>query len=80
VALSQAGLHQGERAGGHGAAVHPAQHAGALQQCEVPAHGLRRDAELLGDVGDGEPAALGDEGGDGVLPFLRVHASPPASL
>ena len=63
--------------GGHGAAVHAAEHPGALEEGEVAPDGLRGDAELLGDGGDGEPAPLGHQGGDRVLAFLRIHGSPP---
>ena len=80
VPLAEAGLDQGERRPGrHGAAVHAAEHAGPLEHGEVAPHGLGGDAEPLGDRGDGHPAALGDQTGDGVLTFLGVHAHLPAT-
>jgi hypothetical protein len=73
VALGQSRLDEGQRARRHGTAVHPAEHACPLEDGEVASYGFGRDAELLGEGGDAEPAAVGDEGGDGLLTLLRIE-------
>ena len=80
--LAHAGLDQAECCpAGDGTAVHATQEAGALEDGEVPADGLRGDAEALGDGGDRHPAALGDQSGDRLLTLFRVHADlPPMSV
>ena len=51
VALGEAGLDHGQALGGHGAAVHPADQAHALERGEVAAHGLGGDVVLVGELG-----------------------------
>ena len=76
-AARQRGLDQRERRPPARRRRAPAEHPGPLEDREVAPDGLGGDAELLGDRGDGQPAALGDQGGDRVLAFLGVHARLP---
>ena len=56
-----------------GAAVHPAQHAAALEAGQVPADGLRGDVEDVGQRVDIDPTVGAGEAEDGLLPFRCVH-------
>ena len=75
-ALAEAELDEGHSGDRHGAAVHAAQHARALQDGQVAPDGLGGDAELLGGCGHAQPPALVDQYGEGVLTFLGIHRPP----
>ena len=72
LALGDGGLGQGEGRG-DGAAVDLAQGADAIEDGEVTADGLDRDAVVCGESDDADPALTSDGVDDGLLALLGVH-------
>ncbi len=77
VPLADRPLQRGDRRDRDGAAVHPAQHPGPLEDREVTAHGLGRHAVRRRQVEHREPPARQHELGDRLLALLGVHHVAP---
>ena len=73
VAVGQAGLDQGERVGGYGAAVHAADQVAVLEDRQVAAYGLGGDVVLLGELDHGDAPALAHELGHRLLALRCIH-------
>ena len=74
--LADARFDEVQGARGHGAAVHPAQHAGLVEHGEVAAHGLGGDVVGLSQFGHRRAALADHHGSDRVLALFGVHDSP----